>query len=142
MTASQFSRQSFKALFKGRSLWMNGLMLFCFYMTFVYMPFDLFYKPVAADQEVWFGLLLSGWLAKLTEPLHWLIYALGSYGFLNMKSWMWPWAGIYVLQVAIGMFVWSVADERGGGVLFGGVAALPFVLLTVVLLRSKQRFSE
>ncbi|MBT3426955.1 MAG: hypothetical protein HOL98_13300 [Gammaproteobacteria bacterium] len=133
---------SAKTLFQGRPFWMNGLMLFCFYMTFIYMPFDLFYKTVAGDQEVWFGFLLTGWAAKLTEPLHWLIYALGSFGFLKMKSWMWPWAAVYVLQVAISMFVWALVDPRGGGVLFGAVAALPFVLLAVFLLKNKQQFSH
>ena len=29
--------------------------LFCLYMTCVYLPFDMFLKPVATDREVWFG---------------------------------------------------------------------------------------
>ena len=52
---------------------MTGLMVFCAYMTFIYMPFDLFYKPVAEDAEVWLGITLYGWAAKSTEPLHWAI---------------------------------------------------------------------
>jgi len=43
-----------KHLFAGRPHWMNVLMLFCAYMTFIYMPFDLFWKPVDQDEEVWF----------------------------------------------------------------------------------------
>ena len=64
---------------------MNVLLAFCLYMTFVYLPFDLFFKPVADDEEVWFGFLLHGWAAKLTEPLHWAIYGAGAWGFWKMR---------------------------------------------------------
>lgn len=104
------------------------------------MPFDIFIKPVATDQEVWFGYMLTGWAAKATEPLHWAIYAAGAYGFLKMKSWMWPWASLYVGQIAVGMFVWSVVDERGSGVLMGLLAASPFIVLATVLWRRKSSF--
>ena len=60
-----------------RPWWMNGLFYFCCYMTFIYMPFDLFLKPVAEDHEIWFGFSLTGWWAKASEPLHWAIYAAG-----------------------------------------------------------------
>jgi hypothetical protein len=48
------------SVFEGRPWWMNILFAFCAYMTFIYMPFDLFWKPVAEDQEVWFGFPLTG----------------------------------------------------------------------------------
>ena len=53
---------------------MNLIFAFCVYMTFIYMPFDIFYKPMAEDEEVWFGFTLHGFWAKATAPLHWLIY--------------------------------------------------------------------
>ena len=74
-----------------RPWWMNLLFGFCLYMTFVYLPFDLLFKPVAGDEEVWFGFLLHGWAAKLTEPVHWAIYGAGAWGFWKMRRWMWPW---------------------------------------------------
>lgn len=132
--------EKLKALFVGRPLWMNVLMVFCAYMTFIYMPFDLFYKPVEQDKEVWFGFMLHGWWAKATEPLHWLIYGAGMYGFLQMKSWMFPWAALYTFQVAISMLVWSLL-YGGGNVLFGAVAALPFVLLGVMLWQARSQFN-
>ena len=132
--------EKLKALFVGRPLWMNVLMVFCAYMTFIYMPFDLFYKPVEQDEEVWFGFMLHGWWAKATEPLHWLIYGAGMYGFLKMKSWMFPWAALYTFQVAISMLVWSLL-YGGGNVLFGAVAALPFVLLGVMLWQARSQFN-
>ena len=95
-----------------RRPWLMQLLLgFCLFMALVYMPFDLFLKPVAEDQEVWFGFMLTGWAAKATEPLHWAIYAAGAVGFWKMRSWMWPWAAVYALQVAIGMVLGEVVEE-------------------------------
>jgi hypothetical protein len=117
-------------------------MLFCAYMTFVYLPWDFFWKPVAVDQEAWFGVVLTGWAAKATEPLHWAIYAAGTYGLYRMRAWMWPWASLYVLQIAIGMFVWQLLDDRGRGWPMGVVAALPFLVLSVMLWRARPLFAR
>ncbi len=127
-------------LFSGRPLWMNAVMLFCAYMTFIYMPFDMFIKPVDKDQEVWFGFMLTGWQAKATEPLHWLIYGFGLFGFLKMKSWMWPWASLYVLQVALGMLIWVLLNDNGP--LVGLAFASPFAALAIALFMAKERFRE
>ena len=126
---------------RARPLWMQPLLLFCLYMTFVYMPFDLFWKPVQDDQEVWFGYMLTGWWAKATAPLHWLIYGAGAYGFWHMRTWMWPWAALYVLQVAIGMFVWVVLYQPGNaiaGIVVGGVFLIP----AIALWRARHRFDQ
>ncbi len=127
-----------KQVFSGRPLWMNGLMLFCAYMTFIYMPFDML-KPVDQDQEVWFGIMLTGWAAKATEPLHWIIYGLGCYGFFKMKSWMYPWAAVYVAQIAIAMFVWSILNENGN-LRSGLIAGAMFTLLGIALFVAKDKF--
>lgn len=119
---------------------MNGVLLFCVYMTFIYVPWDFFSKPVAQAQEVWFGILLTGWAAKATEPIHWLIYCFGMLGLWHMKSWMHPWAGLYVAQVAAGMLVWNTIDARGQGLPGGLLMAVPFLLLAFMLWRSKTRF--
>lgn len=117
-------------------------MVFCAYMTFIYLPFDMFMKPVAQDEEVWFGIVLHGWAAKATEPLHWLIYGAGLYGFLRMKRWMWPWASVYVAQIAIGMFVWALIDPRGGGLVAGAIAFVPFAVLAAALWQARDSFDE
>ena len=44
--------------FAGRPAWMNALMVFCAFMAVVYVPWDFFMKPVARDEEVWFGIVL------------------------------------------------------------------------------------
>lgn len=120
--------------------WMNLVFLFCLYMTFVYVPFDLFLKPVANDEEVWFGFTLHGWWAKATEPVHWVIYAALAYGFWKMKRWMWPWAAVYVAQVAVAMLAWNVIDPRGGGWLAGSVAGAVFAVPTIALWRARAAF--
>src|SRR5438045_8167907 len=111
---------------------MNLLMLFCAYMALVHIPLDFFVKPVARDQEAWFGFLLHGWGAKLTEPLHWAIYAAGAYGFWRMRAWMRPWAAAYAAQVAIGMLVWNVVYVGGlRGGLGGLISFAPFAWISV-----------
>ena len=131
--------------FARRPGWMNVLMLFCAYMAFVYVPWDFLLKPVAIDEEVWFGVRLHGWWAKATEPIHFAIYAAGAYGFWYMRPWLWPWAAAYAAQVAISMLVWPLlySDEVGGmgrALLVGVVAFAAFAALTIALWRSKDRF--
>ena len=124
-----------------RPWWMNGLMLFCVYMTFVFMPWDFFVKPVAHDAEAWFGLLLHGWAAKVTEPVHWAIYAAGVYGLWRMRPWMWPWAALYSAQVALGMGIWPILHYGGlRGVAIGAAAFVPLAILTVALWRARDVF--
>jgi hypothetical protein len=120
--------------------WMNLIFIFCVYMTFGYMPFDMFIKPMAEDQEVWFGVMLVGWWAKATEPLHWFIYGAGAYGFWKMRPWMWPWAALYVAQVALGMLVWSLLYAPDQGPLFGVAAFALFAVPAVALWRAKGLF--
>jgi short-subunit dehydrogenase len=124
-----------------RPAWMNAVMFFCAFATVVYVPWDFFLKPVAEDKEAWFGFLLSGYWAKATEPLHWLIYCSGWYGFWRMRSWMWPWAALYSAQLTVGMLVWGVAYVGGvGGFVMALASAAPFALLTRALWDARERF--
>lgn len=131
-----------KAFFSPRPWWANGVLLFCAYMTFVYLPFDLFYKPVTQDQEVWFGILFTGWSAKLLAIPHWFVYAWGLYGFYHMQKWMWPWAGLYVVQVGISMLVWQLSDTRGTGLVSGLIGLFIFAGLAILLLRRPSPFTR
>jgi short-subunit dehydrogenase len=125
-------------IFDGRPGWINALMAFCAYMAFVYVPWDFFMKPAAQDEEVWLGVLFTGWAAKLTEPLHWAIYAAGFFGFYRMRGWMWPWAAVYAGSVAFGMLVWPILYRDS--VLLGLVAFVPFAWLTRALWRAETLF--
>jgi short-subunit dehydrogenase len=127
-------------LFAGRPAWINALMVFCAWMAFVYVPWDFLWKPVSRDEEVWLGVMLHGYGAKLTEPLHWAIYAGGFYGFYRMRAWMWPWAAVYAGSVALGMLVWPVI--YGHGLLLGIAAFVPFAVLTRALWMAEPLFGE
>ena len=117
-------------------------MVFSAYMAFIYVPWDFFLKPVAEDEEVWFGVLFTGTAAKILEIPHWMVYAAGAYGFRRMRSWMWPWAAVYTAQVAIGMLVWSVLYAPGGALrwIFALTSFAAFGALAVALWRAKPRF--
>ncbi len=117
---------------------MNALMLFCMYML-VYVPWDLIAKPLDEDVEVWFGFALHDWAAKVTEPVHFAIYAAGAWGFWKMRRWMWPWAAVYAAQVAIGMAVWAWLNtpQPWVGLLLLGVFGVP----TVALWRARPLFA-
>ncbi len=132
--------EALRRIFEGRPWWMNAMMVFCAYMAVIYVPWDLLLKPVERDQEVWFGIMFTGWQAKLAALPHWLVYAAGAWGFWQMRAWMHPWAALYVAQISIGMFVWSLLDERSPGWWVGLISALPFAALTVVVWRAADRF--
>jgi hypothetical protein len=121
----------------------SGVFLFSLFMTFVYGPYDVLVKPftqsLAQAEEVWLGFMLRGWAAKLTEPLHWLIYAGLSYGFYRERAWAWPLASLYTLQVAIGMFLWSWihASQLPGMKVAGVGIALLFAWVAAAVWRAR-----
>jgi len=134
-----------------RPWWMSLLFYFCLIMTFIYLPYDLFLKPLEQDkeflfghvlkkdEEIWFGYALTGWWAKATAPLHWLIYGSGAYGFWRMKKWMWPWASVYVAQIVIAMFVWNILKDNN--LTAASISALIFCIPMIALWRSKDKFA-
>ena len=134
-------RDWLRVLFEGRPWWMNVLMVFCGTMAFVYLPWDLFVKPVAQDQEVWLGFRFEGAAAKVAALPHWAVYAAGAYGFRHMRGWMWPWAAAYAAQVALGMLVWNGLYVGGFvGLLLGVLSFLPFLGLAWMLWEARETF--
>jgi uncharacterized protein len=124
-----------------RPHWMNALMLFSAYMAFVYVPWDLFVKPVAVDEEVWFGVIFHGWWAKVLAVPHWIVYALGTYGFWRMRPWMWPWASVYAAQVAISMVVWPLLYlETAWRLPMALVSGTAFSALAIALWQARPHF--
>jgi len=130
-------------LLRRQPLPISGLFLFSLYMTFVYCPYDLLVKPFLQDvesaREVWLGYMLRGWAAKLTEPLHWAIYAAIVYGFYRDERWVWPLASLYVAQVAIASLVWTLLYATYGpvGHVLAVVVTLLFGALAVQIWRAR-----
>ena len=135
-------RALWERIVAGRPWWMTAMMGFSWFMAVIYVPWDLLVKPVVGDEEVWFGIVLHGWAAKATEPIHLAIYAAGAWGFWRMRPWMHPWAGLYVAQIAVAMFVWSFLDERSPGWWAGVLSALPFAALAALLWRRAPLFQS
>jgi short-subunit dehydrogenase len=128
-------------VFAGRPWWLNAMMVFCAFMTFVYVPWDIFWKPLSADHEVWFGYAFEGWSAKLAALVHWWVYGALLYGLRRMRPWARLGLTAYLAQVAFGMFVWS-AVEYGSwtGFFLGLIAAAPFLALTSVVWNARDHF--
>lgn len=129
-------------VFRERPWWMSAVMIFCAYMAFIYMPWDLFIKPAAEDEEVWFGLLFRGYWAKLMAIPHWFVYGAAVYGFRRRRPWMAFWAPAYIAQVAFSIYLWT-AIEQGGltGMLLGLIPAAPFVFLAYSFWQARDYFT-
>ena len=129
-------------IFRDRPWWMNVVMVFSAWMAFVYMPWDIFLKPVAEDQEVWFGIMFVGGWAKVMALPHWFVYGAAVYGFRRRRPWMGIASTLYTGQVALGMFLWPILQYGSlMGWLMGFIAGAPFVLLTLAFFGNRDFFS-
>ena len=59
-----------------------------------------------------------------------------------MAAWMWPWAAVYVFQVALAHLVWSEWSERGNGWPIGLLQAVVISGLGVLLWRARPLFRD
>lgn len=135
-------REWFYDVFRERPWWMSATLIFCAYMAFLYVPWDLFVKPVARDEEVWFGIELHGWAAKLAALPHWFVYGAAVYGFRRRRPWMAIWAPAYAAQIAISIFVWKALETGGNaGLIRGLLFALPMLGLTYAFWSARGYFA-
>ena len=125
-----------------RPFWMNVVFLFCVYMTFVYLPWDVFIKPIAEDEEVWFGFLFYGWMAKLGGIAHWIVYGSLTYGLWYMRPWVRPCVGLYLLQVAWSMIVWALLTDYPHSAWPSLAVASIFVILSILIFRNRSVFDS
>lgn len=130
-------------VFRERPWWMSVAMIFCAYMTFIYVPWDFFAKPMAEDEEVWFGILFTGFWAKVFAIPHWYVYAAAVYGFRRRRPWMAFWATAYTAQVAFSIYVWSAFETEGlFGLVLGLIPALPFIGLAYAFWNARDYFEQ
>ena len=124
-----------------RSWWLNGIMLFSLFMVFIYTPFDVGLKPVAEDEDVWFGYMFTGWAAKVGGLVHAVVYGLLGWGLWKMRPWVWWVGSLYLTQVAIAMFLWPLFNEQGTlltAAIAGGIFSIP----AIAFWRAKDQFQE
>jgi len=129
-----------KAEWARRPWWLNLVLLFSLYMTFIYSPFDVVFKPVAEDADVWLGFMFRGWAAKAGGVAHWIVYAALAWGIWHMYRWAWLVGSLYTTQVAIAMFAWPVLQGQGGGWLGAIIAGSIFAIPAVAFWRSRSLF--
>lgn len=128
-------------VFRERPWWMSAAMIFCAFMAFIYMPWDIFIKPMAHDEEVWFGILFTGFWAKVLAFPHWFVYGAAVYGFRRRRPWMAFWGPAYVAQVAFGMWLWTAMAQGGfTGAILGLIPAAPFAGLAYAFWKHRDYF--
>lgn len=116
-----------------RPRWATALALFCG-ASVVFLVYRDLFVPHVREVEVWLGLELHGPLALVTAPLHWLVFVVGAWGFWTVRPWIWPWASVYALYVAVSHLVWNLASPNGGGWKAGLAQLVLFSLPAVALL--------
>ncbi|TNF88897.1 MAG: hypothetical protein EP301_04015 [Gammaproteobacteria bacterium] len=128
-----------KAEWAKRSWWLNAIMLFSIFMVFIYTPFDVIMKPLAEDEDVWFGYMFTGWAAKVGGAVHCIVYAAIAWGLWKMRPWVWWVGGLYLTQVSIAMFLWPLF-QTDGGVISAVIAGTLFAIPAVAFWRAKEQF--
>jgi hypothetical protein len=117
---------------------MTALASVCLIAFLINVPRDLFFAETR-EVEVWLGFEIRGWVALLTAPFHWAIFAVGAWAFWTRRSWVVPWAAGYVFYVAISHLIWSEASPNGRGWLIGLAQAIGFSIVGLLLLRAGAR---
>jgi hypothetical protein len=107
----------------------------CFAVLVISIPRDLFF-PASRDVEVWFGFELHGPAAWLTAPIHWAIFAVGTWAAWTDRRWIVPWAVGYVLYAALAHLVWSEVSPHGRGWPIGLVQAIAIAGVALLLRRA------
>ena len=120
-----------------RPRWMTALAVFCLATVLFLVPRDLFFAKTR-DVEVWFGFEVRGAMALLTAPLHWIIFAVGAWGFWQCRPWVLPSSAAYVFYVALSHLIWSEASRNGNGWPIGLLQASAISIPGVLLLRARR----
>jgi len=125
-----------------RPWWLNLILLFSLFMTFIYSPFDVALKPLAEDEDVWFGIMFHGTAAKVGGVVHWLVYAALAWGLWKMAPWAWLLGSLYTTQVAIAMFVWPILQNQSNSLVGAMIAGALFALPAIAFWRSRELFNS
>jgi hypothetical protein len=119
---------------------MTAFALFCAATVLFLVWRDLF-APEARDVEVWLGFEMHGRAARLSAPLHWLVFAIGAWGFWKAKPWIVWCAAVYAFYIALSHLIWSEASPNGNGWRVGLLQALLFSIPGVLLLRARRHLA-
>lgn len=121
-----------------RPWWMTALALFCLGSVVFLASRDLFVEHTR-DVEVWFGIELRGTAARLTAPVHWLIFLVGAWGFWFVRPWILPLAAAYEFYIAVSHLVWNLVSPNGWGWLAAIVQLVLFSVPGFLILSAHRR---
>jgi hypothetical protein len=121
-----------------RPWWMTALAILCLIAFLVSVPRDLFF-PQNREVEVWLGFEITGWIALVTAPLHWLIFGGGAWAFWTRRPWVIPGAAAYLFYVALSHLIWSEVSPNGRGWPIGLAQAIAISAAAFLLLRAGAR---
>jgi hypothetical protein len=108
-------------------------------LTVAVTMFGDFFIANATNTEVWFGFEITGAAARATAPVHWIFFAVCSWGFWSQKLWVVPVAAAYAFYAAFSHLVWSEVSENGRGWPIGLLQAAAISTVGFLLLRAGRR---
>ncbi len=120
---------------RARPWWMTAMAVGCA-LTVALTMFGDFFIEAARDTEVWLGFEITGTSARVTAPLHWIFFAVCSWGFWTQKPWVVRVAAAYAFYAAFSHIVWSEVSESGRGWPIGVLQATAISAVGVLLLRA------
>ena len=118
---------------------MTALALFCA-ATVVFLAWRDVFVPEVRDVEVWGGVELHGAAARATAPLHWLVFAIGAWGFWRARPWILLCAAVYAFYVALSHLVWNELSPHGRGFAIGLAEAAALSIPGILLLFADRRW--
>ena len=131
-----------KAEWAKRPWWLNLILIFCLFMTLGYSIFDVVLKPLEHDEDVWLGVMFTGWAAKVGGVLHWIVYGALAWGLWHMRPWAWWLGSLYTTQVAIAMFAWPILNDESRGLLLPALIGALFAIPAIAFWRSRALFEH
>lgn len=120
-----------------RPWWMTLLAGVSLLTLLVAVTSDLFF-PGARSTEVWFGFEITGPLALLTAPIHWIIFGVGAWALWTQQPWALSAFAGYLFYSALSHLVWSEASAHGRGWPIGLLQAVAISAIALLVLRARR----
>ena len=109
-----------------------------------YEAFSILLRPLAAYQQVWFGLHFYGQAARALSVAHIVVYAVGAWGLWHLRPWARKAAMAYLVYLLASFIIWGVRrDDISEGafyVMAWQLSVLPVVTFCLMYLYNGVRY--